>query len=99
MAARWAAADERPAREERIHAARLVDLAEEDLSVARRRLWDAEAAVVEASADAADADLVVAALAEPAAFVHNVLAHPLLWAWPRLGLWLHQRSSPTRSAG
>ena len=28
------------------------------------------------------------------AFAHNVLAHPLLWAWPRLGTWLHERTDP-----
>lgn len=28
--------------------------------------------------------------------VHNVLAHPLLVMWPRVGEWLHDRTSPTR---
>lgn len=27
-------------------------------------------------------------------FVHNVIAHPLLWFWPRLGRWIHERSEP-----
>lgn len=26
-------------------------------------------------------------------FVHNVIAHPLLWVWPRLGHWLHDRTA------
>lgn len=27
-------------------------------------------------------------------FVHNVVAHPLLWLCPKLGNWLHARSEP-----
>jgi hypothetical protein len=27
-------------------------------------------------------------------FVHNVIAHPLLVLWPRLGEWLHDRTVP-----
>ncbi len=27
-------------------------------------------------------------------FVHNVIAHPLLVLWPRLGEWLHERTAP-----
>jgi len=33
------------------------------------------------------------------AFVHNVVAHPLLVLVPPLGRWLHGRTSPTRPAG
>ena len=29
------------------------------------------------------------------AFWHNVVAHPLLVLWPRLGRWLHDRTEPT----
>lgn len=31
---------------------------------------------------------------EPAGFWHNVVAHPLLVLWPRLGRWLHDRTAP-----
>lgn len=27
-------------------------------------------------------------------FVHNVIAHPLLVLWPRVGEWLHERTHP-----
>jgi hypothetical protein len=27
-------------------------------------------------------------------FVHNVIAHPLLVLWPRLGRWLHDHTEP-----
>jgi hypothetical protein len=27
-------------------------------------------------------------------FVHNVIAHPLLVLWPRVGRWLHERTEP-----
>lgn len=58
---------------------------------ARRR----RAAVVEA---VADVDEARQALAEAErwrpGFVHNVVAHPLLWAWPRLGQWLHRGTEP-----
>lgn len=27
-------------------------------------------------------------------FLHNVVAHPLLVLWPRLGRWLHDRTEP-----
>lgn len=27
-------------------------------------------------------------------FIHNVIAHPLLVLWPRVGEWLHERTSP-----
>lgn len=26
--------------------------------------------------------------------VHNVVAHPLLVLWPRVGEWLHERTAP-----
>ena len=29
------------------------------------------------------------------AFWHNVVAHPLLVLWPRVGRWLHERTEPT----
>jgi hypothetical protein len=29
--------------------------------------------------------------------VHNLVAHPLLIVWPRLGVWLHDRTAPTDS--
>lgn len=28
---------------------------------------------------------------------HNLVAHPLLIVWPRLGVWLHDRTAPTGS--
>lgn len=27
-------------------------------------------------------------------FLHNCVAHPLLFIWPRLGNWLHERTEP-----
>lgn len=27
-------------------------------------------------------------------FIHNCVAHPLLFIWPRLGWWLHDRTDP-----
>lgn len=27
-------------------------------------------------------------------FMHNVLAHPLLVLWPRVGRWLHEHTKP-----
>lgn len=27
-------------------------------------------------------------------FVHNVIAHPLLWCWPSIGRKLHDRTAP-----
>lgn len=27
-------------------------------------------------------------------FLHNVIAHPLLVLWPRVGEWLHDRTEP-----
>lgn len=26
--------------------------------------------------------------------IHNLVAHPLLVLWPRLGEWLHERTAP-----
>lgn len=31
---------------------------------------------------------------ERGGFLHNVIAHPLRWFWPRLGWWLHERTKP-----
>lgn len=31
---------------------------------------------------------------EPDHFLHNVIAHPLLVLWPRVGRWLHERTTP-----
>lgn len=33
------------------------------------------------------------------AFMHNVVAHPLLVLCPRLGRWLHERTRPTVERG
>lgn len=27
-------------------------------------------------------------------FIHNVIAHPLLVLWPRVGEWLHEHTVP-----
>lgn len=27
-------------------------------------------------------------------WAHNLIAHPLLVLWPRLGAWLHDRTAP-----
>jgi len=32
-------------------------------------------------------------IARLARFVHNVVAHPLLELWPRVGLWLHEQTA------
>lgn len=29
-----------------------------------------------------------------AGFLHNVIGHPLLWAWPRVGRWIHDHTEP-----
>ena len=31
----------------------------------------------------------------PRWWVHNLVAHPLLVLWPRVGVWLHDRTEPS----
>jgi hypothetical protein len=38
-------------------------------------------------------------MGERDAFWHNVVAHPLLVMWPRVGRWLHDRTEPTVDRG
>lgn len=30
----------------------------------------------------------------PRWWLHNLVAHPLLVLWPRVGVWLHDRTAP-----